>query len=367
MGKRKQVIVPKRFIDRFGENPNLWSFSKINTFENCSFEYYLARVKKVESKDNIYTVAGSCSHDILEDFYNGKIKYENMINRFEDGFLDIEISDFRFSNDEEKNIKMRKKYKECMVHFFNNHNPVNTKIISEQTVWIDVNGNLFLGYVDSIHKEDGFYIITDYKSSSIYKGKKIQDQAKQLRLYALGLHQYGVELEKIKVRWNFLKYANITYKLKNGKFKTTSAERNSWVKAIETPLKKDIKSVYNIENWEVDLKFEECVKNNSLSHLQDEIKNKYEVGDCYVYPEINQKILDELVIEFEKSINIINSRTDLENDWEREEIGQKDSFYCSVLCGVKSHCKYYKKHLNNNECKAKNEENILNDLVLPWE
>jgi hypothetical protein len=368
MGKREQIVIPKRFIEKYGENPEIWSFSKVSALDNCKYEYYLYRIKKCTPEDNIYTLCGTVSHDILEDYYNGKIKYEDMVDRFEQDFLAIEVSDYKFSNDEGKNVKMRNKYKECVIHFFGNHKPIQSRVITEQLIWIDVNGHLFMGYIDSIHKdEDGNYIITDYKTSSIYKGKKVQDQAKQLLLYALGLMQGGVSLNSIKIRWNFLKYTNITYKLKNGKLKTVSAERNKWVEAIKTPLKKDIKEFYKIDDWEVDLKYEECVRNNDLSPLEKAIQDKYILDDCYVYAEVNEEEIEKLKLDLVNKINEIKNNGEEELFWERDEINDSESYYCNVLCSVKKHCKYYKEYLNKLGLKNKEDDDILNDLDLPWE
>lgn len=369
MAQREKLKIPKRFIEKYGENFPIWSFSRINTLENCNYEYYLNYIKKLKGENNIYTLCGSCAHDIIQGFYDGKIKYNEMVDKFEEDFLDIEISDYKFSSDEEKNTKMRNKYKECVIHFFKHHQPIKTKVLTEKPIWIDVDGHVFVGYVDAITKDkDGNYYIIDWKTSSIYKGAKIKQHAKQLLLYALGLHQAGIPLNKIRVTWNFLKYCNITYKQKNGKCKTVSAERNKWVVAIKNQLKKDIKTVYNVEDWEVDLKYDECVKNNSLKTLDKSIQNKYEITDCYVYADINEEDIEQLKKELIEAIKLINKRGDDEVNWERDEISPDQEYYCSVLCGQRKHCKYYKNHLDKLGKKEKEEAEIIAELdeILPF-
>jgi hypothetical protein len=370
MGERRKVTRPKRLVEKYGENFPIWSFSRINTLENCVHEYWLSRIKKVESKDNVYTMLGTYSHDILEDYYNDKIEHSSMSPRFESDFIDVEISDFKFSNDEDRNDSMRKKYKECVTHFFKHHDKMADKVATEKLIWIDVSGNVFMGYVDAINKDkDGNVIITDFKTSSLYKGAKIQQQAKQLLLYALGLHQGGVPLEKIKIRWLFLKYLSISYKLKNGKTKVTQADRNSWVKAIKTPLKKDIIAIHELEEWEADLTLEECISNNSLNILHEDIRNKYTISDCYVYPEISEEILEDLKREFSSAVKDIENRGIEESNWEREPIQPKDEYYCYSLCGVKGSCKYFKEHIDNKNGKQKEEEDlisILDNIELPF-
>lgn len=364
MGERKELKIPKKFTDKYGNIGMIWSYSRLGTYHNCTYEYYLSRIMKYKSEDNIYSKCGSVAHDILEDFYNNRISYEKMIDKFNDDFLIIEMSDFKFSSDDEKNLKMRQKYKNCINHFFKNHKIVNEKVLTEREIWIDIDGNIFIGYVDAIHKEGDYYIITDYKTSSIteYKGKKLHDKQKQLLLYALGLNQLGVPLDKIKIRWNFLKYTNVSYQLKNGKIKTSQAERHKWVDAIKTPLKKDILSVYGVEDFEADIKVSDYIKINSLHGLDKSIQDKYILDDCYVYGEVTEENIEELKHEMVKDINDIINKGKDECNWEREEINKGEEYYCSVLCGMRKICKYYKDYLKTLDDNYKEENDLMKQL-----
>ena len=363
MSNRSERKIPKRFIERYGKSFPIWSFSRINSFKNCSFEYWLSRVKKLEGKDNIYTVSGNVAHDILEDYYNGKIKKEEMVERFDSDFLSVEISDYKFSNDELRNDSMREKYKTCLMHFFEHHIPVERKLVTEKELWIDVDGNVFMGYVDAIHKdEDESIVITDYKTSTIYTKKKIPEHSKQLLLYALGLHQGGISLDKIRCRWAFLKYVNIAYLQKNGKMKTTIGERHKWVEKIKTPLKKDLMSFYELEDWEADIKIDELIRLNSIDTLDESIKSKYELSDCYTYVDVTEESINKLKKELVETVQEIQKRSKEESDWEREEIQPQEEFYCNVLCSMRNHCKYYKNHINKKNDNQQEEIDILADL-----
>ena len=60
----------------------------------------------------------------------------------------------------------------------------------------------------------------DWKTSTRYSGKKIDQESGQLLIYAEGIRQaLGVPLEDIICEWNFLKYVTVTYEQKNGKKK----------------------------------------------------------------------------------------------------------------------------------------------------
>jgi len=365
---RKKLILSKNIIDKYGEEPMIWSYSRLGTFHNCVHEYYLNKIKGYESCNNIYTLCGSVAHDLLEDFYNGKIKYESLSDKFEQNFLAIEVSDYRFSADQERNLSMRNKYKDCVMHFFKNHQIVKSKVLTEKHIWIDIKGRLFTGYIDAIHKEGDYYIITDYKTSNIneYKGKKLKQNQKQLLLYALGIHQLGIPLDKIKIRWNFLKYLNIKYPLKNGKTKITQAERHKWVDKIKNPLKKDILKKYDIEEYEADIKIIDLIKQNSLDGIHKDIIDKYKIEDCYVYGDISEETIKELQDEMEEDIIKILERGENKEKWTRKDIEKNDKFYCNVLCGVKKHCYYYSRYLDKlkraNDIDNEKEVDIMTQL-----
>lgn len=360
MGERKKRVIPKRFKDKYGEKFPIWSYSRTNSFHNCIHEYYLSRIKRLEGKDNIYSLCGSCVHDSIEAYYNGEIEFGKLVDRFESDFLDIEISDYKFSNDESKNDGMREKYKECINHFLKHHIPLKNKVITEQEIWVDVDGYVFMGYIDVVTKgDDGNYYVIDWKTSTRYSGKKVDEHANQLLLYALALNQQGVPLEKIKVAWNFLKYCNITYKLKNGKDKVTIGERHKWVDKIKTPLKKELIKFYEIEDWEADIKIDELIRLNSLDTIDKSIKDKYELSDCYTYVDVTEENLKKLKKDLVETIKEIQSRSKEEKDWQREEIQPQEEFYCNVLCSMSRKCKYYTNYLNKK--KEFNQSQELDD------
>ena len=375
MAERKEIVIPEHLRDKYGDNIKLWSFSKCSAIDTCIYEYYLARIQKKPQKENVYTLCGNVAHNALEDYYNGKIRYEDMLKVFENEFLAIEIGDYKFSNDEEKNKKMRDTYKQNVSLFFQQHIPVESKVVNEKEIWIDVDGNVFIGYVDAFHKDaDGYYVITDYKTSGLsdYTGAKKPKKAMQLLLYALGLMQLGVPMEKIKCRWNFLKYTRIgiTYKTKakkdNIKYKETIAERSKWVDKVQKQLRKDMVAFYtNLEEWEIDIMLSECIKNNSLDTLDESISKNYVLSDAYEYVEVNEETIQGMKDYLIDKISIVESKDkNNESDWAREDIPDGGNFYCATLCSVRKHCKYWKKYMDSQQedIKVDTTDNLMAEL-----
>ena len=91
---------------------------------------------------------------------------------------------------------------------------------------------IFQGYIDNcgMYKDENGnkkIVITDYKTSTIYKGEKLEKESGQLYLYAEGIRQKtGLPLENIAIRYMFLKYVNVKYQQANGEWKERQIERN---------------------------------------------------------------------------------------------------------------------------------------------
>ena len=240
-----EKIKQKYGVDR------LWSYSRINTFLVSPFEYALKYVDGIKAKedrqDSIYTSLGSAAHQCLEDYYTGKIQFNEMQEQFEDSWVTcFDVAQLKFDrSDAEKNQSIAKKYKLNMQYFFKNHTTYQYKVLIEKPITVDVDGNIFVGYIDGLYKDDdGDITIIDFKSSSMYSGKALEEHSQQLKLYALGIHQStGIPLSKIHGCFNFLKYVTIEYTQANGKTKTKNAERKDLGESLQANLKVWIKKL----------------------------------------------------------------------------------------------------------------------------
>lgn len=91
---------------------------------------------------------------------------------------------------------------------------------------------IFQGYIDNcgMYKDENGekrIVITDYKTSTIYKGEKLGKESGQLYLYAEGIRQRtNLPLDHISIRYLFLKYVNVKCLQANGTWKERQIERN---------------------------------------------------------------------------------------------------------------------------------------------
>lgn len=341
----------------------IWSWSKWNCFHTSPYEYFLKYIlhKKEDRTDCIYTTTGGIAHDIMERRYTGKLPYEQMIDDFEDGWVTaFNIAEMKFDrNSPEKNDKISQKYYENLKHFFMNHTPLKYKPVIEQFVKAKIGDNLFQGYIDVCFKDDeGNFNILDWKTSSIYKGKKAENECGQLVVYAIGLNQQGVPMDKIHICWNFLKYVSIQYEQANGAVKTREVERCKIGESLQTNAKMWLKKLGYADQVDDYLKL--LLDTNDIECLPKEVQEKYIISDCYVYVPLTDELINrwkEIIIS---TINDIELREkdyeETQSDkafWDTDESVETQSYYFSTLCGYSPNLHLpYKAYLERTE-KAK--------------
>ena len=318
----------------------VWSWSRMNTYMTSKFEYLLKYILKSKEDrcDSCYTILGTICHDTLEKFYEGKIKYEKMIDDYNDGFTTaITIADLKFNrSDEEKNKSIGEKYNENLVHFFKNHVPYKHKLLVEKPIVVNINGNVFVGYIDGLYKDDdGNYYILDFKSSSIYSGKTLENNSGQLTIYGIGLNQLGIPLDKIKCCFNFLKYCTIKYEQKNGVVKYRNVERCKIGESLQSNAKTWLKHF----KYEPDEYLKMLLDTNSIDCLPEEVKEKYEITDCHVDIGFDEKLVQKWTDVVTTTLKDIELREadyeetkSLECFWDNEEDVQAQSYYFANLC-----------------------------------
>lgn len=330
-----QDLMKKEGVDK------IWSWSKINCFHTSPYEYYLKYIKKAKEDraNSIYVTTGGLAHTILEKLYTNKISYDKMIDEFDDGWtVAVDIADLKFDRaDEERNGKIRDKYYENLVHFFRNHTVLKGKPIIEQFVKVKVGDNLFQGYIDCAFKDEEDCVnIVDFKTSSIYKGSKAENESGQLVLYAIGLNQQGIPMDKIKICWNFLKYVTIQYEQKNGTVKTREVERC----AIGESLQSNAKTWLKAFGYEPDEYLKEMLDTNGIDCLPEEVKAKYVISDCYIYVDLTDELINKWT---EHVITVIKDIELREKDyaetlsdacfWDTDDSVKEQSYYFANLCG----------------------------------
>ena len=349
-------ICEKNNVDR------LWSWSRLNTYANSPYEYFLKYVINAEEDrtDCVYPVMGGLAHSVIEKYYLGEIDRFAMESAFKDAWLSsIEILELKFDrNDEEKNKKIQDKYYKCLLHFFKNHKKLADKVQIEQFVTVKIGNEIIQGYIDACYKdENGNFNIIDWKSSSLYRGEKATKESGQLVIYALGLNQMGVPWNKIKIAWNFLKYVNVDCQQANGKTTTREVERSE----IGNKLYNSVKMWAKKEGYTGEEPFmDKFLETNDLSCLPLSVQNHFKVRDCLVYIDLAEELVKHWTDFVQNTISEIRDKEKQYKQTGNEEIFfddpeqvEKQSYYFATLCSYSANKhKPYKKYLDRLEAES---------------
>lgn len=348
----------------------IWSWSRMNTFLNSKYEYLLKYILKTpeDRYNSCYTSLGTICHDTLDRFYEGKIKYEDMIDEYEDGFMTvITIAGLKFNrSDEEKNKSIGERYNQNLIHFFENHTVYKDKLLIEKPVVVNVLKNIFVGYIDALYKDsEGYYHILDFKSSSIYTGNTLTKNSGQLILYSIGLHQMGIPLDKIKPQFNFLKYCTIKYQLKNGNVKYRNVERCKIGESLQSNARTWLKHF----GYEPDGYLKDMLDENSIQCLPSVVREKYEIADCHVDVDLTEETVQYWTDSIATTLKDIELREQDYREtksnkcfWDDESSIKEQEYYFSNLCSYSPRLhKPYGEYLEKLE-QQKNGQDLLSSL-----
>lgn len=361
---------------------DVFSWSKYKTYLDDIYTYYLKYIVKIppDRFDGIYAKSGGDIHECIEAFYKGKLDHQGMFDKYEELLFENTLNGLKYDrSDEEKNKSVGDKYENCIRHFLLNHKRIPHKITLEEFIGSVIGDTYFQGYIDACHIEERNdepkVVITDWKSSSIYKGDKYEHEKGQLLLYVEGIHQKGIPYESIIARWNFLKYVNVTVtqkaidkETKQHKTKVRTLERHNYVEQLETSIRMWMKTLSKFDEDTNEYLISECIKDNTLDGLPVDVRSKFIVDDCYVEIEFTENDIVELKNNIITTINEIkekekeyNALKDIDKDqaekvwW--QEVTDKQSFFMANLSEYSSKIhKPYAEYLENREMFL-NEEN----------
>ena len=355
------------------------SWSKYHCYKQDRWEAFLKYVlhEKEDRTNGIYAVSGGYCHDIIEKFYKDEIKYEDMIELYEDSLLTMNIAELKYDrNDSEKNEKIANKYENCIRHFFMNHDVIKQPHRIEHFIIIRISEDIVLqGYIDFLFTEkyqdkDGNektrIRIVDWKTSTKYTGQKIDAECGQLVIYVEGIRQaLGIPLEDIICEWNFLKYVTVTYEQKNGTLKNRHIERNSIGESLVNTAKMWLKH-FGYED-DIDTYVDTMILDNTIDCLPKEVREKFTIRDCYVEVPLTEEKIEALKVDI---VDVIHDfrRREAEYKVTKDEmlfwqdVTEADAYRLATLSGYsrKLH-KPYDAYLKEQEMFQNNTDNEEND------
>lgn len=173
-----------------------WSYSRINSFINCPYGWYLKYLSEEDSMDKFYASYGSFVHRILEDYYDGFLEKEELVFEFLNRFKE-EV------RGERPALLTVEKYIKAGVKYFREFSPFDYETIAvEDKLVFSIKDKNFVGYVDYIGQNGEEFVIIDNKSKDLSPRSKRKkptkkDEELDLSLRQLYLYSRGV-FEKYK-------------------------------------------------------------------------------------------------------------------------------------------------------------------------
>lgn len=205
-----------------------WSFSRLNSFYQCPYEWWLHYMQCNKGSSNFFAQYGSFMHKILEMYANNELNIFNISQYYEENFW-TEVSDNAPPN---KYVDIKQSYYTKGLEYLDNIDLIldDYEILGvEKEVRFNIGSYEMVGYIDLLLKSkiDGSIIILDHKSASL-KFKKNGDVSKsdrqhfldfkrQLYLYSIPvIREYGAtdflvwnmfkDRKYIKIPWNSREY-----------------------------------------------------------------------------------------------------------------------------------------------------------------
>ncbi len=191
-----------------------WSYTRLSSFSQCPYEWYLQYIENCSGDNNFYAEFGKYCHVILEKYANGELGLFDLVDYYEAHFDENVGVDVRDSSGER-----RTKYFDLGKSYFEN---IDIDFDSYEILGVELKCDFkidkypFIGFIDLLLKEKktGDIILIDHKSSEYPMGKrgkilkseqeKFKGYKRQLYLYCIQVYNdYGVFPKKIG--WNYFK------------------------------------------------------------------------------------------------------------------------------------------------------------------
>ena len=324
------------------QGKNIYSISRLNSLSQCPYSAYITYKLKDRGDDNVWAALGSIMHDTLQDIIDNGTSTDSLREKLEDGIDNMEISGIDFPKSKNGDNTIRENWISNMVGFCQNFKVPDGDFLTEQLVIYKLSEDDYIqGYIDLLRMDDedtNTVSVLDWKTSSKFTGNHLIEAGRQLVLYAQALEQAGYKINQLA--WVMLKYCKVSWKQKNGKIKEKTCEWRNYVSQIR-PYLLSPPSPVNIDEFELETLVDEAVANNSLDNLPDDLKSQFQIEQYIHYYDYTPEVINETLNYVSSQIESFKDRGDDVANYPPLDIN-KNSFFCSSLCGHKKKCKFYK-------------------------
>lgn len=347
----------------------VYSISRIDSINNCLYGAYRTYDLHEKGAPNIYSSAGSVTHDCLEKIMNNEATETDLLPCIQEELDNLDLLNIEFPKDRNGRDSIREGWIADMTHFASTYKkPTGNFKTEELFIYKTKGGHYLQGYIDlqRINK-DGSIDIYDYKTSSMYRGEEIKKHGRQLLVYCAGLKQDGYKVNS--VAWIMLKYAEIKFM---GKKTAKSKEKTEISKVCERRKIGEEMSKYverdlidaGYDEIDIEIILKKFCETNMFDCLPEKIASNYKMLPYVMKYDITPEFLDECeeyidsTIEMWESLNHDNDKDFKPKSFTKVQKNGKeveDIFFCTSLCDHKNNCPYLLDYLAIKESDVEDE------------
>lgn len=167
----------------------LWSFSRLNSFVQCPYQFKLQYLDKVEGESNFFAEFGTFIHKLLEKYAREELEVYELVSEYEKGYFDAIYHDAPPN----KYVDLAQSYYNDGLSYLNNFDGFDEfKIIDVEKEFIfNLDGLKVRGFIDLLVKDNEGYAIVDHKSANVksVKEKRAKEYWRQLALYSIPIKE----------------------------------------------------------------------------------------------------------------------------------------------------------------------------------
>lgn len=215
-----------------------WSYSRVKTYENCPYKFYLRYILGRKPSRAFFAEYGSFVHSLLERYYKGEIRRQDLPAEYLIGFSDAVTS-------KAMSGKVFNSYFNDGLRYFREFVPVEGGIVkTEGKVDGEIDGIRFTGVVDLTVDDGENLMIVDHKSRALKPRSKRAKPTKsdeELDEMLIQLYLYVPLIEKTYWRvpktlaFNCFRTGTLIKEpFDNGKFESAKAWLKNGVEKIAT-------------------------------------------------------------------------------------------------------------------------------------
>ena len=224
----------------------VWSFSRVNSFKQCSYQWYLHYIEEHEGMPNAFAQFGTICHQTIEKYLKGELDMFTVSQYYQDNYPEIVTCDFPAN----KYVDLGEKAYNAGLDYFNN---INFDFDRYEILGVEKELNFkvgkypFKGYADAVFRdrETNEIILCDQKTASFkyLKNGEISSTngdhflafLRQEYLYCIPLIEEYVKVDYLS--WNMIRDKRI---IKEPFNEAEFIEAKEWAKFIIEKIENEV-------------------------------------------------------------------------------------------------------------------------------